>query len=379
MANSQLHHIGYPLTYRLKERLMTRANPLNALLGWSARDVGIDLGTTNTLIYVPGKGIVINEPSVVAIDTRTGHVAAIGAAASAMIGKTPANIRAIRPLQAGVIADFGVVAQMLALFIQQARAHLSSLYAARPRIVVSVPCGITPMERRAARDAALRANAAEAYIIEEPMAAAIGAGLPINEPLGSMIVDIGGGTTEVTVISLGGIVINRAIPIAGDALDAAIMQFARHEFNLLIGERMAERAKIAAGSAAPLDEEITVVLRGRDMLSGLPKAVEVSSVEIQAGIASVIDTIVAVVRDTLEETPPELLADLTEYGMRLAGGGALLKGLDQRIAAETRMPVHVVEDPLACVARGAGTLAEGLWDRRYRTLLAGAHLTPRVR
>jgi rod shape-determining protein MreB len=379
MANSQLHHIGYPLTYRLKERLMTRANPLNALLGWSARDVGIDLGTTNTLIYVPGKGIVINEPSVVAIDTRTGHVAAIGAAASAMIGKTPANIRAIRPLQAGVIADFGVVAQMLALFIQQARAHLSSLYAARPRIVVSVPCGITPMERRAARDAALRANAAEAYIIEEPMAAAIGAGLPINEPLGSMIVDIGGGTTEVTVISLGGIVINRAIPIAGDALDAAIMQFARHEFNLLIGERMAERAKIAAGSAAPLDEEITVVLRGRDMLSGLPKAVEVSSVEIRAGIASVIDTIVAVVRDTLEETPPELLADLTEYGMRLAGGGALLKGLDQRIAAETRMPVHVVEDPLACVARGAGTLAEGLWDRRYRTLLAGAHLTPRVR
>jgi rod shape-determining protein MreB len=235
------------------------------------------------------------------------------------------------------------------------------------------------MERRAARDAALRANAAEAYIIEEPMAAAIGAGLPINEPLGSMIVDIGGGTTEVTVISLGGIVINRAIPMAGDALDAAIMQFARHEFNLLIGERMAERAKIAAGSAAPLDEEITVVLRGRDMLSGLPKAVEVSSVEIRAGIASVIDTIVAVVRDTLEETPPELLADLTEYGMRLAGGGALLKGLDQRIAAETRMPVHVVEDPLACVARGAGTLAEGLWDRRYRTLLAGAHLTPRVR
>jgi rod shape-determining protein MreB len=379
MANSWLHGIRDSPGHGLKERLLARMTPFNALLGRSACDVGIDLGTTNTLIYVPGKGIVINEPSVVAIDTRTGHVAAIGASASAMIGKTPANICAIRPLQAGVIADFGVVAQMLALFIQQARKHLSSLYASRPRIVVSAPCDITPMERRAVRDAALRASAAEAYIIEEPMAAAIGAGLPINEPLGSMIVDIGGGATEVTVISLGGIVINRAIPIAGDALDAAIMQFARHEYNLLISERMAERAKIVAGSAAPLDEEITVVLRGRNMLSGLPKAIEVSSVEIRAGIASAINSMVAAVRATLEETPPELLADITEHGIRLAGGGALLRGLDRRIAAETRMPVHVVEDPLACVARGAGTLAEALWNPRYRALLAGAHATPRVR
>jgi rod shape-determining protein MreB and related proteins len=282
-------------------------NPINSLFGAFSRDLGIDLGTANTLVHVRGKGIVISEPSVVAIDSKTKQIQAVGAEAKAMVGKTPANIVAVRPLKDGVIADFDAVEKMLAYFIKKAHAYSAvRLMDPRPRVVVGVPSGVTEVEKRAARDATLNAKAREAYVVEEPMAAAIGAGLPVDEPIGSMIVDIGGGTTEVAVISLGGIVINHSIRTAGDEIDEAIIQFARREYNLLIGERMAERAKIAAGSAYPLEEEIKVVLRGRDLLTGLPKAVEVSSVEIREGIAGPVNAIVQEVRLALEETPPEL-------------------------------------------------------------------------
>lgn len=344
-------------------------NPINGMLGTFSRDLGIDLGTANTLVHVRGKGIVISEPSVVAIDVRTKRVHAVGAEAKAMIGKTPASIIAVRPLKDGVIADFDVVEKMMAYFINKAHQHTIGFLPPRPRVVVGVPSGVTEVEKRAARDATLNANAREAYVVEEPMAAAIGAGLPVEEPVGSLIVDIGGGTTEVAVISLGGIVINHSIRTAGDEIDDAIIQFARREYNLLIGERMAEKAKMAAGSAYPLDEEIKVVLRGRDLLTGLPKAVEVSSVEIREGIAGPVNTIVQEVRTTLEETPPELVADIMEHGITLAGGGSLLHGLDRRIAAETRMPVYIAEDPLSCVARGAGKMVENFDNKIYRAIL----------
>ncbi len=358
---------------------MAAFNPINGLYGAFSRDIGIDLGTANTLVHVRGKGIVISEPSVVAMDVKTKRVYAVGAEAKAMIGKTPATIVAIRPLKDGVIADFTVVEKMLDYFIRKAHERTLGLVPPRPRVVVGVPSGVTEVEMRAAKDATLNANAREAYVVEEPMAAAIGAGLPVEEPIGSMIVDIGGGTTEVAVISLGGIVINHSIRTAGDEIDEAVIQFARREYNLLIGERMAERAKIAAGSAYPLDEEIRVVLRGRDMLTGLPKAVEVSSVEIREGIAGPVNTIVQQVRAALEETPPELVADVMEHGITLAGGGSLLHGLDRRIAAETRMPVYIAEDPLSCVARGAGKMVENFDNRVYRGILTQAQSTRRVK
>ncbi|MEF3275315.1 MAG: rod shape-determining protein [Chloroflexus sp.] len=355
-------------------------NPFNTIFGAFSRDLGIDLGTANTLVHVRGKGIVISEPSVVAIDTRTKKVHAVGAEAKAMVGKTPANIVAVRPLKDGVIADFDVVEQMLAYFIKKAHAYGAlPLVDPRPRVVVGVPSGVTEVEKRAAREAALNAKAREAYVVEEPMAAAIGAGLPVEEPIGSMIVDIGGGTTEIAVIALGGIVINHSIRIAGDEIDEAIIQFARREYNLLIGERMAEKAKIAAGSAYPLDEEIKVVLRGRDLLTGLPKAIEVSSVELREGIAGPVNAIVAEVRAALEETPPELVADIMEHGIMLAGGGSLLHGLDKRIAAETKMPVHIAQDPLSCVARGAGKMVENFDNSVYQDILMRAQTTRRVR
>lgn len=358
---------------------MAIGNPLNSLFGAFSRDLGIDLGTANTLVHVRGKGIVISEPSVVAIDKKTKQVKAVGAEAKAMVGKTPANIIAVRPLKDGVIADFDVVEKMLAYFIKKAHERTMGVISPRPRVVVGVPSGVTQVEMRAARDAALNANAREAYVVEEPMAAAIGAGLPVDEPMGSMIVDIGGGTTEVAVISLGGIVINHSIRTAGDEIDEAIVSFARREYNLLIGERMAEKVKIAAGSAYPLDEEIKVVLRGRDLLTGLPKAVEVSSVELREGIAGPVNTIVAEVRAALEETPPELVADIMEHGIMLAGGGALLHGLARRIQAETRMPVHIAEDPLSCVARGAGKMVEEFQNPVYRDILNSTQRTRRVR
>ncbi|MEM8533266.1 MAG: rod shape-determining protein [Chloroflexota bacterium] len=354
-------------------------NPLNSLFGAFSRDLGIDLGTANTLVHVRGKGIVISEPSVVAIDSKSRNIQAVGAEAKAMVGKTPANIIAVRPLKDGVIADFDAVEKMLKYFIDKAHDRSLGMVSPRPRVVVGVPSGVTQVEMRAARDAALNANAREAYVVEEPMAAAIGAGLPVDEPMGSLIVDIGGGTTEVAIISLGGIVINHSIRTAGDEIDESVIQFARREYNLLIGERMAEKAKIVAGSAYPLEEEIKVVLRGRDLLTGLPKAVEVSSVELREGIASPVNTIVAEVRAALEETPPELVADIMEYGIMLAGGGAQLLGLDKRIAAETKMPVHIADDPLSCVARGAGKMVEEFENTVYRRILTNTQQTRRVR
>ncbi len=341
--------------------------PINALLGAFSRDLGIDLGTANTLVYVQGQGIVVNEPSVVAIDARTKRALAVGAEAKAMLGKTPGNIIAVRPLKDGVIADFDTVELMLRYFIQ--KVHPQRVIAPHPRVVVGIPSGVTEVEKRAAKDAALSAGAREAYTIEEPMAAAIGAGLPVNEPVGSMIVDIGGGTTEVAVISLGGIVVNNSIRIAGDEIDDAIVQYARRDHNLVIGERMAENAKIAAGSAYPLEQERRVLLRGRDLLTGLPKEIEVSSVELRDAISGPVSTIVDLVKSSIEETPPELVADIMEQGITLAGGGAMLWGLERRLEMELRMPVHRAESPLDCVAHGTGRVAEHL--HLYHRALSG--------
>lgn len=341
--------------------------PLSAFFGLFSRDLGIDLGTANTLVYVRGKGIVISEPSVVAVDTKSKRALAVGVEAKAMVGKTPETIVAIRPLKDGVIADFDTVEMMLHYFIR--KVHVQKFMAPHPRVVIGIPSGVTEVEKRAAKDAALSAGAREAYTIEEPMAAAIGAGLPINEPVGSMIIDIGGGTTEVAVISLGGIVVNHSIRVAGDEIDDSIVQYARRDHNLVIGDRSAENAKIACGSAYPLEEERTILLRGRDLLTGLPKSVEVSSVEIRDAVSGPINTIVDLVKSCIEETPPELVADIMERGITLAGGGALLLGLDKRLQSELRMPVNRADDPLTCVARGTGRVAEAL--HLYQRALAG--------
>jgi len=342
-------------------------NPISAFMGLFSRDLGIDLGTATTLVYVRGRGIVVGEPSVVAIDRKTKTVLAVGEEAKAMVGKTPASIVAIRPLKDGVIADFDVVERMLRYFIDRAHQRTHGFFRPSPRVVIGVPSGVTEVEKRAAKDAAIHAGAREAYTIEEPMAAAIGAGLPVTEPIGSMIVDIGGGTTEVAVLSLEGIVVSHSIRTAGDEIDEAIVSFARSAFNLLIGERMAERAKILAGSAFPLEEERRVTLRGRDLLTGLPKEIEVSSVELREGIAGPVNRIVGEIRAAVEETPPELLADVMEQGIVLAGGGALLLGLDRRIAHETRIPTRIADDPMTCVARGCGAIVEDF--ERWRKIV----------
>lgn len=331
-------------------------SPVNAFLGLFSRDIGVDLGTANTLVLVKGKGIIINEPSVVAINKRTKKVLAIGAEAKRMVGRTPANITAIRPMKDGVISDFDVTEQMLRYFIYKAQDRFG--FAPRPRVVVGIPSGVTEVEKMAVHDAARNAGARECHLIEEPMAAAIGAGLPVTEATGSMIVDIGGGTTEVAVISLGGIVLARSIRIAGDEMDQEIMTYARQKHNLLIGERMAEQVKIAAGCAAPLEEERIVTLRGRDLITGLPKAIEVSSIEIREAISGSVSAIIDAVKTTIEETPPELVADLMAHGIALAGGGALLAGLDRRLSAETKMRVYLADDPLTCVVRGTGEALE---------------------
>jgi rod shape-determining protein MreB len=329
--------------------------------------------------YLARLGVTWALISVVAIDSKTKEVIAVGSEAKAMVGRTPANIIAVRPLKDGVIADFDVVEKMIKHFIEKAHDSAFGIISPRPRVVIGVPSGVTQVEMRAARDAALNANAREAYVVEEPMAAAIGAGLPIDEPVGSMIIDIGGGTTEVAVISLGGIVVNHSIRTAGDEIDEAIIEFARREYNLHIGERMAERAKVAAGSAYPLEEELKVVLRGRDLLTGLPKSVEISSVELREGINGPINTILADIRSAIEETPPELLSDVMEHGIVLAGGGALLRGIDKRIAAETRMPVYIAENPLSCVARGAGKMVEEFSNPIFREILTATQRTRRVK
>jgi rod shape-determining protein MreB len=327
----------------------------SALFGIFSKDLGIDLGTANTLVHVQGKGVVLSEPSVVAIDKKTKQVLAVGAEAKRMVGRTPANIVAIRPLKDGVIADFEIVEQMLRYFI--GKVHQGWLIP-RPRVVVGIPSGVTEVEKRAVHDAAIRAGAREAFLMEEPMAAAIGSGLPITEPTGSMIVDIGGGTTEVAVISLEGIVISRSIRTAGDEIDEAILQYARREHSLAIGERTAEETKIKIGSAYNTGNERVVELRGRDLITGLPKVVEVTSSDIREAISNPVNQIVEEVKTCVEETPPELVADIMEAGITLAGGGALLEGLDIRLTEETKMPVQVAEDPLTCVVRGTGKALE---------------------
>lgn len=334
-------------------------NPIDAFLGLFSLDVGIDLGTANTLVYVRRKGIVINEPSWVAIDRDTRRVLAIGSEAKEMVGRTPANIVAIRPLRDGVISEFDVTEAMLDYYIKRAHSQLLLPFP-RPRVVVGIPSGVTEVEKRAVYDASISAGAREAFLIEEPMAAAIGAGLPVTEARGCMVVDIGGGTTEVGVFCLGGIVVSRSLRIAGDEMDEDIMQYARQKYNLYIGERMAERVKMAIGSAYPLSEEMTMTLRGRNLVTGLPEAVEVSSIEIREALSGSVSIIVDLVRDTLDETPPELVADLMETGICLAGGGSQLKGLDERISEESNVEAWVAQDSMTCVARGAGMVLEEL-------------------
>jgi rod shape-determining protein MreB len=325
---------------------------LNNLLGLLSRDIGIDLGTANTLVLVRGKGIVINEPSVVAINRKTKRVLAIGSEAKRMVGRTPANIVAIRPLKDGVISDFDVTERMLRYFIE--RVHEQVTIIPRPRIVIGIPSGVTEVERRAVYDAAMNAGAREAWLIEEPMAAAIGAGLPITEPSGCMIVDIGGGTTEVAVISLGGVVASRSIRIAGDEMDQEIVSQMRQRHNLAIGERMAEEIKMTVGSALPNHNGPGVVVRGRNLKTGLPEEKMVTSDEISAAISPSINAIIEAVTDTIDDTPPELVADLMARGITVAGGGGLLPRMDELLSQRTHMAAHVAEDPLACVVRGTG-------------------------
>jgi rod shape-determining protein MreB and related proteins len=322
-----------------------------SLFGFS-KDMGIDLGTANTLVYVKGKGIVLREPSVVAIrNDNTKQVLAVGDEAKDMIGRTPGNIIAIRPLKDGVIADFDVTQSMLKLFLRKVTNNSSFV---RPRIVVCFPSGVTEVEKRAIEEATKQAGAREVYLMEEPMAAAIGAGLPVNEPTGSMVVDIGGGTTEVAIISLGGIVTSKSLRIAGDELDQSIVSYIKKEYNLMIGERTAEQIKMQIGSAYPEGEEVYMDIKGRDLVSGLPKILNISSAEIREALREPITAIIDAIKSTLEKTPPELSADVMEKGIMLTGGGAMLHGLDLLISNETHMPVHIAENPLDCVAIGAG-------------------------
>ncbi len=322
--------------------------------GFGARDMAVDLGTANTLVYVRGRGIVLSEPSVVAIDERNGEVYAVGLEAKRMLGRTPGTITAIRPLKDGVIADFDVTEQMLRHFIHRANGSRF----AHPRVVVCVPSGVTGVEKRAVEEATLSAGARAAYLIEEPMAAAIGAGLPVSEPTGNMIVDVGGGTTEVAVISLGGIVVSQSIRVGGDEMDEAVINHAKKEYKLLIGLQTAEEVKLEIGSAYPLSEERQAEVRGRDMLSGLPKTLVFSSEEVRRALEEPVSQIIDAVKSTLDKTPPELAADIMDRGIVMAGGGALLSGLDERLRNETQMPVHVAESPLTCVAVGSGRSLE---------------------
>ncbi len=329
---------------------MARFN--NPIIG---RDMAVDLGTANTLVYVRGEGIVLNEPSVVAVRTTDGRAVAVGSEAKRMIGRTPAHIEAIRPLKDGVISDFEVCETMLRYFIQ--RVHQSRF--SKPRMVICVPSGVTGVEKRAVQDAAEYAGARKpARIIEEPMAAAIGSGLPVQEPTGNMIVDIGGGTTEVAVISLGGVVTSQSVRIGGDELDEAVIQFIKKEYSLALGERTAEVVKVELGSAGPLDPELYAEVRGRDLVTGLPKTIVTSTQEIREAIEEPVSSIVDAVKVTLDKTPPELAADIMERGIMLAGGGALLKGLPERLAQETGMPIRVASRPLEAVALGSGQVLE---------------------
>ena len=331
----------------------------DSIFGKFSKDIGIDLGTANTLVYVKGKGIVINEPSVVALNIKTKQILAIGNEAKMMVGRTPPHIVASRPLVDGVISDFEITEQMLRYFIDKVHQKTYS-FLRRPRVVIGIPSGVTEVEKRAVQDAALNAGARSAYLIEEPMAAAIGARLPVQDAAGSMIVDIGGGTAEIAVISLGGVVISRSIRAAGDKMNENIIQYARDEFNLLLGERTAEDVKIKVGSAYPLEHPLETVMRGRDLVTGLPKEVVVNDTQIREALNPTIKVIANNVKSAVEETPPELIADLMHRGITLAGGGALLRGLDQLLSEQTQIPVHIADDPLTAVCRGCGVVVEDL-------------------
>jgi rod shape-determining protein MreB len=325
------------------------------MLAFLGRDMAIDLGTANTLVYVRGRGIALNEPSVVAFNTDTGKIVAVGVQAKRMIGRTPGNIVAVRPLRDGVIADFDVTERMLRYFIQKVHRRR---YLARPRLVVAVPGGITGVEQSAVQEAGHQAGARRVYIIEEPMAAAIGAGLPVYEPTGNMVVDVGGGTTEVAVISLGGIVTSQSIRVGGDEMDQAIIAFAKKQYSLMLGERTAEEIKMAVGSACPSAEEPHAEIRGRDLVSGLPKTIVICAEEVRHAIAEPVSAVVDIVKTTLDKCPPELAGDIMDRGIALTGGGALLRGLDERLREETGMPIHLADNPLESVVLGTGKCVE---------------------
>lgn len=344
----------------------------NKLFSLFSKDVGIDLGTANTVVYVRGRGIILNEPSVVAINQKTGQVLAIGHEARKMVGRTPSHIVATRPLRQGVISDFEVTEQMLRYFIEKAH-RKSPIFTPRPRVIIGIPCGVTEVEKKAVEDAARNAGAREVYLIEEPMAAAIGSRLPVQEAGGNMVIDIGGGTSEIAVISLGGIVVNRSLRLAGDKLNEDIIRYAQEKFKLLIGERTAEEIKIAIGSAMELDEELETPMRGRDLTTGLPKEIMVSSDEIREAMARSIRTLVDTVKDAVDDTPPELLSDIMQRGILLAGGGALLRNLDKLIEKETKIKTAITEDPLTAVVRGCGMVLENL-DELHEVLASAENL-----
>lgn len=332
---------------------------ISNIFGRFSKDLGIDLGTANTLVYVSDKGIVINEPSVVAINTLTDQILAVGQEAKRMIGKTPAHIQALRPLKDGIVSDFEVTEKMLKHFIEKVHRETFTILP-RPRVVIGIPLGVTEVERKAVEDAALNAGARQVFLIEEPMAAAIGARLPVQESMASMIIDIGGGTTEIAVISLGGVVTWRSLRMAGDELNNNIIQYARDQFNLLLGERMAEEIKIKIGAAVELAEPLEAKMRGRDLVTGLPREVVITSSHIREALSKSIALCIEAMKTTIESTPPELVADIYERGIYLSGGGALLKGLDELINRETQIAVHLVDDPLTVVARGTGLILQDL-------------------
>lgn len=349
------------------------ANLLSWLMGFFSLDIGIDLGTANTLVNVKGKGIVINEPSWVVVNKKTKETIAVGSAAKEMVGRTPANYVAIRPLRDGVISEFEITKSMLEYFI--GKVHQQTIVPMpRPRVCIGIPSGATEVEKRAVYDASMAAGARETYLIEEPRAAALGAGLPVNDVKGTMIVDIGGGTTEVAVISMGGVVISRSLRVAGDELDEDILQYIRKKYNLLIGERLAEQVKVNIGSAYPLQTELTFTVRGRNLITGLPGSMEVSSVEIREAISSSVQVIIDTIKDALDEVPPELISDLLDNGICLAGGGAQILGLVPRLKDELNLRVWIADDPMTCVARGAGLVLENL--EAHERFLVG---TDRVR
>lgn len=349
---------------------------LNNVLGRFSKDIGIDLGTANTLVYTKNEGIVINEPSVVAINKRTGQILAIGNEARKMVGKTPTHIVASRPLVDGVVSDFETTEQMLKYFIEKVHQEGFTIFP-RPRVVVGIPSGVTEVEKKAVEDAARNAGARQIFLVEEPMAAAIGARLPVQDASGSMIVDIGGGTTEIAVISLGGIVTSKSLRIAGDEMNENIIQFAREEYNILLGERTAEEIKIAIGSACKLKEPLESSIRGRDLITGLPKEIKAKDEDIRKAISRSVYTIVDNIKMTIEETPPELVSDIMKKGIIITGGGSLLRGLDKLIAEQTLMPVYLANDPLTCVVRGTGVILEDIDSLKEVLVTMGDQILPK--